>query len=199
MNSIPLEKKQEKLQCILNSNPEIWKNESQYLTWLRGGIRGIWHKHPVKLKFLSNSFTIVKNENPRSMKRFPTVKRYECSMCRGVFKQSLVEVDHIHGGKNSLRKIDDINDFIFSILFVESSDLRVVCKECHKIQSYKEKQGIKSFEKAIISFSIFAIGKDDAKVFKKYNLEIPSNAKKRREALRVIFYKEKGLTGGLYE
>lgn len=202
MNSkdeITLDEKKEKLNKILNENGDIWKSESQYLTWLRGGIRRIWQKHPVKLKFLSNSCTVVENRNPRSMKRFPQVKRYECSLCKGIFEQNLVEIDHIHGGRNSLKEIGDISDFVFKILFVDSSDLRVVCKECHKIQSYKEKQGIKSFKKAKIEKEIIALGKNDIKIFNRFNVERPSNAKKRREKLREILYKENNLTGGLYD
>lgn len=189
----------QKHETILSENPEIWKNDVQFFTWLRGGIRRIWQKHPVKLKHLSNSYRLVENTNPRSMKRFPKVKRYECSICNGLFEQKEVEVDHIHGGRNSIKEIGDIETFMLNILFVVEDDLRIVCKDCHKIMSYKEKQGIKCFKKAKIEKEIIAIGKNDSEHFKRFGVERPSNAKKRREVLRQLFYKEKGLTGGLYD
>lgn len=190
---------EKKLKKILSENHEIWKNDVQFFTWLRGGIRRIWQKHPVKIKHLSNSYKLVENTNPRSMKRFPQVKRYECSICNGVFEQKEVEVDHILGGRNSIKEIEDIELFILNILFVDEDDLRVVCKDCHKIMSYKEKQGIKSFKKAKIEKEIIAIGKNDSEYFKRFNVERPSNAKKRREVLRQLFYKENNLSGGLYD
>lgn len=191
---------EEKIKKILVDENNIWKTESQLFTWLRGGIRGIWKKHPMKLNYIKNSLFLVENDNPRSMKRFPMIKKGRCSICNEVFSQKDLEVDHIHGGNNKITSTEDVEDFILNILFVETKDLRIVCKPCHKTLSYQAKQGIKSFEKAWVEKEVIALIKEkDYSLFKEYGLDIPKNDKERRKGIRGLLYTKKGLTGGLYD
>lgn len=127
--------------------PEIWDTQAKFMSWVRGGVRlGLWKKHPVKLEFLKSSTVMIKNTNPRSMKRFPMVKAVQCALCWETVKASDAEVDHIHGN-HSLKSMEDLRAFIESMIMVKVSDLQMVCKPCHKIKSYSEKEGI-SFEDA---------------------------------------------------
>ena len=42
----------DKIKKILEENPEIWKTESAYFSYIRGCIRLGWSRSPVKLKLL---------------------------------------------------------------------------------------------------------------------------------------------------
>src|SRR5690554_2980734 len=107
--------------------PEIWKTQAAFMAWVRGGIRrGLWEKHPVKLNFSKSQTFPMKNDNPRSMKRFPTVNGSKCAICEGVFKSSETQVDHIHGN-HSLKNMDDLRTFIEAMIMVKEEDLQVVC------------------------------------------------------------------------
>lgn len=190
----------EKLKEIICDKNNIWKNDTQFYTWLRGGIRKVWSSHPLKHNLLKSKVVRVVNDNPKSMKRFPMVNKLKCEVCKDLFPQSMVEVDHRYGGSNTLKCSDDVAEFIFNILYVTSEDLRVVCKDCHKILSYQQKHEIKDFNKAKIEKYIISLkGKAELDFFISRRIETPSNSKKRREEMRKILYKENKLSGGLHE
>lgn len=134
--------------------PEIWATKAKFMAWVRGGIRaGLWKKHPVKLEFLKHSTYLVQNTNPRSMKRFPMVKMVKCAICQNEFKTSEVEVDHMNGN-SSLRSMEDVQQFIESMIMVTAGDLQILCKPCHKTKSYAEKQDISFGEARDIKLAI---------------------------------------------
>lgn len=117
------------------------------MSWVRGGIRaGLWKKHPVKLEFLKKHTIMMENTNPRSMKRFPMVKGARCALCGELHGIKDIEVDHL-SGNNALRSMDDLRAFIEAMIMVTYDSLQLVCKPCHKVKSYAEKQGI-TFEAA---------------------------------------------------
>lgn len=127
--------------------PWIWSSEAKFMSWVRGGVRaGLWKKHPVKLEFLKQNLMLITNTNPRSMKRFPKVKAGLCALCKEVHSLKDIEVDHLTGN-HSLRSMDDLRAFIEAMIMVTFADLQLVCKPCHKIKSYAEKQGI-TFQEA---------------------------------------------------
>ena len=35
--------------------PNIWKSESAFMSWLRGGIRRMWSHHPVRIEFMKQN------------------------------------------------------------------------------------------------------------------------------------------------
>lgn len=126
---------------------KIWPTEAKFMSWVRGGVRaGLWKKHPVKLEFLKANTVMMPNTNPRSMKRFPMVKAGRCALCKEMHAAKEIEVDHLKGN-HSLRSMDDLRAFIEAMIMVSFGDLQLVCKTCHKIKSYAEKQGI-TFEEA---------------------------------------------------
>lgn len=138
------ELKQKKLNKILEENKDVWKTESTFYSWIRGGIRsGLWNKHPIKLKVLNKSKKDIANPNlgkPRNYK--PTIKGGTCSVCEQDFPMKNLEVDHVHGGTYSLKSIEDVQGFFEQIVLVAEEDLRIVCKYCHSVLSYASKEGL---------------------------------------------------------
>lgn len=171
--------------------PEIWKTQAAFMSWVRGGIRGgLWKKHPVKLEFLKENMVLVPNTNPRSMKRFPMVKAARCALCKRVTPQKDVEVDHLTGN-HSLRSMDDLRAFIEAMIMVTKEDLQLVCKPCHKVKSYAEKQGI-SFELAQATKEAIVLqkGKVDVAWLLRAGLVPATSAPKRREQIIQHMMKE---------
>lgn len=174
--------------------PGIWNTEAKYMSWIRGGIRrGLWNKHPIKLEFLNENTFLVKNTNPRSMKRFPEVKKCKCNLCGDILSPSLIEVDHRSGGNYSLKNSRDIGPFIRSVIEVVKEDLQAICKPCHKNKSYADKQGITYKEATAIKKAIAIIkAKEDKEWLLSRNIEPMSSQAKRREQIIDELNKESG-------
>lgn len=171
--------------------PHIWPTQASFMSYIRGGIRrGLWEKHPVKLEFIKKNRIRVPlgkktNRNPEGL-----VWGCRCALCGKIFRESDCQVDHIKGN-HSLKTVEDILEFIKSLIFIREEDLQIVDKECHKIKSYAERNNISfkeaGFEKEAIKFSkkkveeqkeiLLALGatKEDTK-----------NAKIRRECYRRL-------------
>lgn len=177
--------------------PHIWKTESAFMSWLRGGIRGgLWNKHPVKLEFLKKSRIKIPNTNPRSMKRFPEVWATKCAITGEIIPLNKAEVDH-KTGEHTLRNLDDIASFIKDIVLVTEDDLQIVSKDVHKIKTLAERKGI-TFEDAVIEKKVIAFGNLPVKEQKSFltalygndRITFLSNKSKRLEAYRN-YLKEK--------
>lgn len=128
--------------------PHIWKTEGAYLSFVRGGIRRyLWSKNPVKLEFEKEVTVKIPNTNAASKKRFPMVNGYRCASCDGLFKAKEVQCDH-KVGEHSLRSLDDIQSFVKGIVMVRKEDLQMLCKYCHEVKTYAEREGL-TFNEAI--------------------------------------------------
>lgn len=128
-------------------HPEIWKTESSFLSWIRGGIRrSLWNRSPIKLEFIKRNRIKIPNPNPKG--KVAEVWGATCALTGVTLPLKDMEVDHKEGN-HSLRTLDDIKSFIEGIVLVSLDDLQWVSKEAHKVKSYCEKQGI-SFEEALI-------------------------------------------------
>lgn len=175
--------------------PHIWKTESAFLSFIRGGIRRhLWSKNPIKLEFMKENKVDIPNANPKSMKRFPTVKGGRCESCEELFKQTELEVDHKVGERGNLRSVGDIQSYVENIVFVRKEDLAWLCKPCHKIKTYAERYGLTIAEAGPIKQAIEFEKKGVKKVvdFIKSNAYNPASTKdKRRDQLIEIFAKEK--------
>lgn len=164
--------------------PEIWNTQAKYMAWVRGGIRkGLWNRHPIKLNYLKSKGVMKENTNPRSMKRFPKVKKFECEECKRFFSTQEVEVDHKEGNK-SLKSMDDLRSFIESMIEVRQEDLQILCKTCHKVKSFSERNGI-SFEEAEAEKAAISVLKDkkDKAWLIERGITPESNQKKRRQQI----------------
>lgn len=162
----------------------IWSTQAKFMAWVRGGIRaGLWKKHPVKLEFLKKHTVMIENTNPRSKKRFPLVKGARCVLCGELHGQADIEVDH-KSGNHALRSMDDLRAFIEAMIMVNFDSLQLVCKGCHRIKTYAEKQGI-SFEDARAEKHAIQICKEkkDLQWLKDRGIIPARNATKRREQI----------------
>lgn len=138
-------------------HPEIWKSQASFMGFIRGGIRkSIWNRYPVKIKFTNNNRKRIKNPNPRG--RAATVWGGTCHLCKKDFIQSQLQVDHVKGN-HSLKSMDDLQEFVTALTHITEDDLAFVCKPCHYIKSYSEKQGI-SFEEAAIEKKVIEFAKE---------------------------------------
>lgn len=175
-------------------HPNIWKTESAWLSYVRGGIRrGLWEKYPPKLAFLNSRVQLKENTNPRSMKRFPLVKMWQCEQCEEWFKSNMVECDH-RSGHNSFKSIDELVSYVKAMLLDCSfSDYAVLCKPCHKIKSYSDAQGISleeaRLEKAVIEICKLKASEQD-KWLAERNISCAKNKDSRRNAIRECLKEE---------
>ena len=147
-----------KLQQMLEKYPHIWKTKASLMSYLRGGLRrSCWMKHPVKLEFIKNNRERIPNPNPRG--KVPEVWGGRCNVCKDLFVQSNLAVDHIREFSASLKDIEDIQTFVELISLVIEDDLQFVCKDCHDNISYSQKQGC-SLEEARVRKKHILIGKE---------------------------------------
>ena len=137
--------------------------EKEVVSWWRSAVRQMFSSSIFYRKYIEDSSTLVVNENPRSKKRYPMVKRFTCAICGEQIGSGDLEVDHLEGG-NSNKTLADTDQFIKAIMFVTPDDIQVLCKDkhkvvnkkkvfvsfgCHSIKTLMQKQGC-SFEEARI-------------------------------------------------
>lgn len=172
--------------------PNVWKTESAFLAYIRGGIRrSLWNRSPVKIEFINRNRYKIESTNPKLKGRL--VWGGTCALTGEVFQLKDLEVDHI-SGNHSLKSLDDIQKFIEGIVLVSVKDLQFVSKEAHKVKSYAERMGI-SFEdakaiKQAIEFEKKGVKKVVA-FLKENGYNAGSNADKRRDQLIEHFKKVK--------
>lgn len=173
-----------------------WKNKSQFLNYLRGGIRrGLWEKYPIKLQYIKDNRKRIKN--PRTCARCkPTIWGGECEICNKTFPQSKLQVDHVRDDFNKMEDFYDVLKFIVGLLFVGQANLKLVCKPCHNIVSLSQRRGI-SFEEAVVEKKVIEFGKLSAIKQKSYfsnlgySVEDISNADKRLTLYKTLLLKKR--------
>ena len=185
---------------------EFGLTEKEVAVNWRNAVRSAWGDSIFKKHIYDSRSYLVTNTNPRSMKRYPKVRKVKCAICGEEFAKAGVELDHI----DSEVKMTDLahaNDFIRTIFFTSPDKLQLLCKDkkktvdkkkvlvsfgCHSIKTYAERYNV-SFEEALLSKQIIHICKDDNKTIDKlkefgYNdstkdLEIPKTKKGRKELI----------------
>lgn len=180
-------------------------SEREFLTWIRSSTRQAWANSPMKRHMEEKGKYQIENTNPKSMKRFPKVWKRKCAICGEENSPINMELDHIVG-ENSLRKPEDISNFIFSTLGVFPSELQWLCIDkfkivnkkkvlirhgCHELKTYAERYKI-SFEEAVIHKQAIDIikTKQDKTFFIDRELDVPSNVEKRKEKIIKILLEE---------
>jgi hypothetical protein len=158
-------------------------SEKEVMTWWRGAVRRMWAKSPPMLKFVESECQVVTNTNPRSMKRFPEVKRFECAIDNKLYGSGDVEVDHVTG-ENPCTSFEHAEGFLSGIVFVSKDDLQILSKDNHKIKTYAERQGY-SFNEAKIRKEVLLLAKGNKVVDKLKELGVQSipNAKSKQQKL----------------
>ena len=147
--------------------------EKEVVSWWRSAVRQMFSNSIFYRKYIEDQSTLVVNENPRSKKRYPMVKRFTCAICGEQFGSGDIEIDHLEGG-NSNKSLADADSFIKAIMFVTPDDIQVLCKDkykvvnkkktlvkfgCHGIKSLQEKNGC-SFEEAKVRKKHILIAKE---------------------------------------
>ena len=168
---------------------EVWKNESQYLTWLRGQFRKIWMDFIPKNEFLSESCFPVSIDEKALYGLHPRTKTAgKCVFCKKIFGKSKLQVDHkIPAG--SMLCQGDAPKYLLRLL-CSKQNMQLTCKPCHDIKTYADKYQLTyaeaSKEKQAIAFSKKDVGYQKAYIWEVLGLDRKScsNAKKRREVFR---------------
>ena len=128
-------------------------SDKEVLSSVRTMVRSMWGDSVFKLEFLKRNSVLIPNTNPRSMKRFPMVRKYKCAMCGEMFGATEVELDHIDS-ENALTSYEHINDFMRNIVLTSPDKLQVLCKDkkskklgvtrfgCHPIKTFSERYSV---------------------------------------------------------
>lgn len=115
---------------------EYGLSEKQVLNWWRTAVRQMWANSPFKLEMIKNATYDFVNDNPKTMSRYPTVKRIDCEHCKGSFSPANVELDHIDGD-NKMSDLSEAESFMKSILFTPKSNLQWLCADQKKTRNKK--------------------------------------------------------------
>ena len=111
--------------------------EKEVVSWWRSAVRQMFSNSIFYRKYVEDQSTLVVNENPRSKKRYPMVKRFTCAICGEQIGSGDLEVDHLKGG-NSNKSLADADSFIKAIMFVTPDDIQVLCKDKYKVVNKKK-------------------------------------------------------------
>lgn len=118
-------------------------DEKEACNIMRTNTRKAWMRHPIKLLALDLATEPDLDPNTR------TIWKVKCARCEGWFKKNQVEVDH-KKGEHSLKTLDDLVQFVLSILDVTTDGLQVLCKPCHRIKTYSQRYGYSEEDAEII-------------------------------------------------
>ena len=180
--------------------------EKEVVSWWRSAVRQMFSNSIFYRKYIEDQSTLVVNENPRSKKRYPMVKRFTCAICGEQIGSGDLEVDHLDGG-NSNKSLADADSFIKAIMFVTPDDIQVLCKDkyrvvnkkktlvkfgCHSYKTLADKVGC-SFEEAKVRKKHILISKE-----KRFKSELeargvtvpPKTQKAQSELLLTLMLKE---------
>lgn len=175
---------------------DIWRNESEYLTWLRGKLRQIWGDWPLKNEFKDSVCVRV---TPHMRDKYnlhrATKKAAQCGLCGEWFAKSHLDVDHVVEAGSMVTQ-DMVAGFLERLL-CSKENMRVVCRPCHKIHTYSTKSGL-SFEDAAIEKAVIQWTKDYDTTEQKNILILAGfkdseigNAKSRRDSARKLLTNSK--------
>lgn len=159
-----------------------WKDEKAYLNWLRGSIRRIWSRHPVKIAYKQQR----RYKAPIGLKG----KEVWCSDCEMCGKQSRTcEVDHLEGGYG-FKDWQTFTEWVKMILWVTFDDIRELCEDCHSEVTLSQKLGISLID-AKVEKKVIAITKQSAKLIDTFLAEngevnYNKNPASRRDAVRRV-------------
>jgi len=187
---------------MIDFNPweetDVWDNESQYLTWIRGQLRQIWSDWPLKNEFKDSMCVDVTPEmRDKYHLHKQTKKAAQCVFCKQWFAKSHLQVDHI-ADAGSIKNQSSVGEFL-SRLLCSKSNMQLTCPPCHKIKSHCTRTNL-SFDDARLEKSVIAWLKEHTVEQQKFILikagftddEI-GNATNRRKAIKqLLTLKENG-------
>lgn len=173
---------------------EFELSDKEVLSSVRTMIRQAWGSSIFKLEFLKRNSELVVNENPRSKKRYPMVRKYRCAICGELFGTSEIELDHVES-ENALTSYEHINDFMKAIVLTSPDKLQILCKDkkskkkvvrfgCHSVKTFSERYGV-SFEEAKAEKETLQLVKEkkDKEYCLLHSLPVESTQAKRRKLI----------------
>lgn len=109
--------------------------ESQWLAWVRSALRSKWLRWPPRAQAITAARRAYRG--PNKLQKWEV----ECALCHGWFKLKEIEVDHYPHDAGSILSFADIGPFV-DRLYCEVTNLRVLCKPCHKAYTLSASKGI---------------------------------------------------------
>jgi 5-methylcytosine-specific restriction endonuclease McrA len=155
-------------------------SKSKYFSFIRSNLRKMTMRWPVKQKYLSS----LCRPAPKGS-RFKYV--CNCEQCGVELGKSKAEIDHIIPA-GSLKGYEDLPGFV-SRLLCTSSNLRLLCHDCHAVYTLADRKGITfeeaTQEKEVIAFTKLPVVKQK-RLLKRLEVkdEDMSNQDKRTNAYR---------------
>ena len=116
-----------------NKNGGQW-TDARFRSFITSALRAASRRWPPRYAALKEAlFTRKTNNNTGKL-----AQHYKCAECSGLFVATDVQVDHIHP------VVDPVKGFVswdvyIDRMFCELHGLQVLCKDCHKIKTDKEK------------------------------------------------------------
>jgi len=174
-------------------------SDKEVLSSVRTMIRSAWGDSVFKQEFLKRNSELIVNENPRSKKRYPMVRKYKCAICGELFGSTEIELDHLVD-ENSLTSYEHINDFMTNIVLTSPDKLQILCKDkktkkdgvirfgCHSLKTYSSRYGV-DFDTARAEKEAKQLvdKKLDKQFLIDHNIEVGSTQALRRKA--IVEYK----------
>ena len=184
---------------FLRMAEEFEISDKDVLKSVRTMLREAWGVSIFKTEFLKRNSELIVNENQRSKKRYPMVRRYRCAICGELFGSTEVELDHLES-ENTLTSYEHINDFMTNIVLTSPDKLQVLCKDkktkklgitrfgCHQLKTYSERYNV-TFEEARTEKEAKQLvdKKLDKQFLIDHNIEVGSTQVLRRKA--IVEYK----------
>ena len=97
--------------------------EKEVATNWRNAVRSAWGDSIFKKHIYDTRSYLVTNTNPRSMKRYPKVRKVKCAICGDEFGKADTELDHIDS-EVKMTEVSQANDFIRTIFFVDVNHIQ---------------------------------------------------------------------------
>lgn len=181
------------------SVPHIWKDEKAYCNWLRGQIRRMWKRHPVKIEYINSLPSVTPNDAKLEGlsigvdKVHPNTKVLkECEMCSKWFPKGHMVVDHLHGG-DGFSTYEEFLVWQEMILFLGFEDIQYICKPCHHQVSMSQKFhcSLEDVEMYIKRADFRKANASKQQLILKRVQQPPGANKKEREAIYCAYLEEK--------
>ena len=158
--------------------------DKEFFVWLRSGLRRLSRRWPPIYQALASAKYPAPPGNGR--KKW----LYKCNMCGELFPSKEVSVDHIIPA-GSLLSYDDLPKFV-GTLFCDTSNLQVLCKDCHNLKSLQDKKGM-SYDEAKKEQLVVDFKKQKAaqqrEILLTMNVDVSSINTLTTAAKRVEFYR----------
>ena len=108
--------------------------EARFNSFIKGALRAASRRWPPKYETLNDACVGTKI----NIKTGRLAKHYRCAQCLGEFPAKDVQVDHVFPIVDPSVGFTTWDDIVYG-MFCEKINLQVLCVECHKVKTGKEK------------------------------------------------------------